>query len=247
MGLIDMSKDQSQQTYDAFKQLTLICDKLIKSDRNTVFFIDLDSTLFDVSPRNQAIVRAFSAEPAYAQFPQIKKLTNCVCYPGEYGYNNSLHRVGVDNANLLDFLKAYWKTHFFTDRFLKHDKVYAGAIDFIDSLAKHNSPFYFLSGRHHDEMINGTKNSLKSNGIIISDEKILLKKNPLQADGEFKKDKVFSFNHSFKKFVFIDNEPVVINAVAKLKDKIDIEIIFFDTCHSQKELVNGTHHTIKVF
>src|SRR5262249_39635540 len=98
---------------------------------------DLDSTLFCVSPRSQAILHDWANEEWFrGRFPDASQvLAKVVVHPTEYGIKASLIRAGLEaTPELIDTVRSYWRSKFFGNSHMKHDLIYPGAQDFVNKV-----------------------------------------------------------------------------------------------------------------
>ena len=104
-----------------------------KSNNSAIFF-DLDSTLYDVSPRSKKILLEISQDPIFKnKFPeQCNKLERAEVHATDWGIEEALSRLEITGT--VDFFKSItllWRQKFFSNEYLKHDVPYEGAVDFV--------------------------------------------------------------------------------------------------------------------
>ena len=216
---------------------------------NSICVFDLDSTLFNVSPRTQKIIEEF------AEIHQITALKSVKVEPNHWGLKESLIDSGVEldfsNPNelkLFESLRDSWKLKFFSNDYLHYDTPYLGAVHFVQTLAENNIPTFYLTGRDQNRMGLGTKEVLLKWGFPIKEERYLNLKPHKDID-----DKIFKFDwvHKLKNenpesiIYFFENEPVNINKIGEVHP--DIEIIFLNTTHSRQQDVQVPVHTMEHF
>src|SRR6478735_8143473 len=101
-----------------------------RNQKSLVVF-DLDSTLFDVSPRLERILLDFASFPVnQRRFPeQVSLLKNIKVLRQDWGITGALTRVGLDDKHpeFQEAVKAYWQKNFFSNHYLQFDDVYDGA------------------------------------------------------------------------------------------------------------------------
>ena len=90
-----------------------------KSKAQSLAVFDLDSTLFDVSPRLLRILRDFSElEHTKTHFPDAAKIMQTAeMRRSDWGIKQALIRAGLDNQHP-DFhlhLKKFWEKNFFSN------------------------------------------------------------------------------------------------------------------------------------
>lgn len=200
---------------------------------------DLDSTLYNVSPRTQKILQDYAHEnesnPLFKA--QKERLKTIQVHSTDWGIRESLIREGIEGP--LDFFESvrnYWRERFFSNHYLKYDKPYPGAIEFVQALAHLKIPIFYLTGRDRPDMFEGTVESLKQWGLPLTDKSKNLLMKPEKKFGEDEDYKVQVLKQllaDYKSIYFFENEPVIINQV--IKHCPTVKIIFMDTVHSRRE------------
>jgi len=209
----------------------------------TVCVFDLDSTLFNVSPRTQKILNEF----AHEHKPELK---NVEILHTDWGLKESLYRAGyktVDHPELHKSLRDYWVERFFTNEYLHYDVPYAGAIAFLQRLSQTNCEIHYLTGRDVKRMSQGTLEVLLKWGFPVLENQLHLKPDRSMDDHKFKVDfmiEKFPVN-TFSKLYFFENEPVNINALGIVRP--DFDIVYLDTTHSRQQQVQVDAYCIENF
>jgi FMN phosphatase YigB (HAD superfamily) len=218
--------------------MNLETQKILKSllklnkDENRVFVFDIDSTLYDVTPRNQEIVRHFGETKVNED--QLKsKLINFNSKSNDWGIKEGLLRLNLKSLNdtIIKSIKSHWNEYFFSKEFLHLDKEYPGAVAYLNALNE-ISPVYYLTGRDTSRMGEGTIVQLK-NSKFPSDSnrnKLILKPDKSLLDHEYKLEELKKLKDSFKDIHFFDNEPVILNTVHD--NNPEIKIYFVDSVNS---------------
>ncbi len=200
---------------------------------------DLDSTLFDVSPRITKIIHLFaSLERIKTSYPkESAKLLKLEAHESDYGVKKTLMRIGFlpPDLEFIHDLVDFWKKAFFSNQFLEYDRPYAGAAGFVNALHKAGATIYYLTGRDVPRMLEGTVKSLRDNGFPLSDgnQGLVLKPSSDISDHEFKAQFFKTFNSKSTETWFFENEPKNIHLVEKVSPQI--KIIFVETVHSGKD------------
>ncbi len=210
-----------------------------ESVRNVCVF-DLDSTLFNVSPRTEQILKEFAVENNIPDFLKIN------VNPKDWGLKEILIRAGYDmsgqhleNISNHKNLVQYWTDKFFSNYYLHYDTPYLGAVNFVQTLFEKNIEIHYLTGRDIPRMGQGTREVLLKWGFpLASDQHLHLKPHRELDDHEFKLNWVIEFKKQKKDnpIYFFENEPVNINAIGKAIT--DLKIVYLNTTHSRKENVN---------
>ncbi len=224
-----------------FENITLLYNELNAKNSSSICVFDLDSTIFNVSPRSEKILHEFAL---INSLPELLKITVKM---EDWGVYEALLRAGytkAQNEDLHQALKKYWNEKFFSDDYLHYDTPYLGAIHFVQSLAACGVTIYYLTGRDVYRMGKGTAEVLKKWGLPHSLEQIHLKPSRDLDDHLFKLEwiqKLIEKNPTSTVYLF-ENEPVNINLVG---DKIpEVRIIYMNTTHSRRETVRAVHTEI---
>ncbi len=224
-----------------FQNITLLYNELIAKNNSSICVFDLDSTIFNVSPRSQKILHEF------ALTNHLPELLNITVKTEDWGVYEALLRAGytqIQNQDLHQALKKYWNEKFFSNEYLHYDTPYVGAIHFVQSLVSCGVTIHYLTGRDVTRMGNGTTEVLKKWGLPHSPEQTHLKPRKDLDDHLFKLEwmqKLAEKNPASIIYLF-ENEPVNINLVG---DKIpQVRIIYMNTTHSRRETVRALHTEI---
>lgn len=209
-----------------------------KSVRTACVF-DLDSTLFNVAPRTEQILKQFAEKEQRSDLLKIK------VHPKDWGLKEILIREGFDlsdrspeNIQLHQRLISHWTEKFFTNDYLEFDTPYPGAVHFVQTLFKNNIEIHYLTGRDVLRMGQGTSAVLLKWGFPLQTQKHLhLKPHKDMDDHKYKLDWVINFKtqSGHSDIYFFENEPVNINAIGPIVP--DLNIVYLKTTHSRKETV----------
>jgi hypothetical protein len=224
-----------------FENITHLYKLLVTESHNSICVFDLDSTLFNVSPRSEKILHEFAVEN---NLPELLKITVDL---KDWGVYETLLRSGYDkdtHTDLHDKLKKVWRDRFFSNKYINYDEPYLGAVHFVQSLAKRNVQMYYLTGRDILRMGEGTASVLKKWGLPAEPEQIHLKPHKDMDDDQFKLNwlKKLSNENKNSKIYLFENEPVNINLVGQ--NIPHIRLIFMNTTHSRKQSVSVPHTEI---
>ncbi|MEZ4873822.1 MAG: HAD family hydrolase [Bdellovibrionales bacterium] len=209
---------------------------------------DLDSTLFDVSPRSQFILRQFAAEPHLsAQFPEEAEILGKIeVHSRDWGIKQALQRHNVKSTvEFFDTVRKYWIEKLFSSEFLHLDTPYEGAIEYVNELHRLGAKIHYLTGRDAPRMEEGTRRSLSQHGFPLDEEHLLILKPETQMnDAEFKVQVFQEYVNNYKDIWLFENEPVNINLIQGQFPQV--KIIFMDSTHSGRETINSNVHTISL-
>ncbi len=200
---------------------------------------DLDSTLFDVSPRLKKILHHFAEVPDHQQrFPEACEiLKNVETYRSDWGVKNAVIRAGLDQHHP-DFhhaLRDFWVRTFFSNEYLQFDVPYEGAVEYARDLWNLGADIAYLTGRDVDRMGQGSRDVLHKWNFPLDDQRaqLVLKPQKGMDDAEFKSDWFAALpENQFQKVWFFENEPVNVNLVRL--QHAHVEIVFFESTHSGK-------------
>jgi len=219
-----------------------IFNKIIaNTSRPSLAVFDLDSTLFDVSPRTQAILDSFLKEIASSSENknEYEFLKHVRIQTGDWGLRHPLERAGFRSTDEFHKrLRDYWRRYFFSSEFLYFDQPYIGAIDFVNNLKLAGVEIMYLTGRDAQNMRSGTLKSFAQHGLPLNSAEHLIMK-PVKGtyeDEDFKDIRLRELLNlkPNTKIWFFENEPVILNKI--IKSDLPIELIWTDTTHSQREL-----------
>lgn len=198
---------------------------------------DLDSTLFDVSPRLERILYDFAVDPTNKEkFPDsVAVLANIKMLKSDWGIKNALIRAGLDSHHP-DFhhaIRDFWRKSFFSNHYLQYDIPYEGAVEYVQSISKKGVDIVYLTGRDVARMGVGSAQILKKWNFPLDDKnsKLVLKPQQGMDDAEFKSDWFAGLPEGkYHKIWFFENEPANIHVVRRSHQHV--EVVFFESTHS---------------
>lgn len=200
----------------------------------TIF--DLDSTLYDVSPRISQIINEFGRLPEISSsYPEHADLLQKVTpSPKDWGIKRTLMRYPFTKPDdeFIHQLVHFWKKAFFSSEYLKYDVPYPGALPFVKNLDNLGAEVHYLTGRDVPRMLQGTIDSLCSEGFPLKEDNsnLALKPGTDVTDWQFK-NTYFSDLKAEGTTWFFENEPANIHIV--LENHPHVKVVFVDTVHSQ--------------
>ncbi len=225
----------------SFETITLIFNELIAKNTGSICVFDLDSTIFNVSPRSEKILHEFAIDD---QFPELLKISVLAT---DWGVYEALLRAGLiksENEELHQKLKRAWNEKFFSHEYLHYDVPYLGAIHFVQSLAAAGVSIHYLTGRDVFRMGQGTSEVLRKWGLPYRPEQIHLKPNKDLDDHLFKLEwmKKLAADHPTSNIYLFENEPVNINLIGS--ELPEVRMIYMNTTHSRRDSVRVPHFEI---
>jgi hypothetical protein len=204
--------------------------------KNCAAVFDLDSTLFCVSPRSEAILHDLAKEPWFIEkFPREAVILSTIkVEPTEYGIKAALMRTPLQpTEELIEAVKKYWRSKFFSNSHMRHDLVYPGAPEFVKRVKDAGATVYYLTGRNESLMKDGTHLNLKNWSFPdIPIERVMMKPSDLDSDENFKEMRLREMSSKYDCIWFFENEPVIIHQVRRALP--DVRIVFIDSAHSGK-------------
>lgn len=232
--------DISKKIHKPNQILLKLKDLVNQFPEKPLVVFDLDSTLFDVSPRLEKVLVDISLTPEFMQrFPEVNSyFRNIKTLRNDWGFIKVLRRAGVDHDHfeLFEYVREAWIKRFFSNEYIHADVPYEGASFFVNQLHKMEIPIVYLTGRDVARMEKGSKEVLLKWDFPLNDTsaKLVLKPYKEMDDAQFKCDwfKSLDLNQYSKVFLF-ENEPVNINLIKTVMP--EIEMVFFDSTHSGKE------------
>lgn len=167
--------------------------QISNSGQRSLVVFDLDSTLFDVSPRLERILLDFAMIPFnQRRFPQhIPALLKIKTLRQDWGIVGALQRAGLDSVDseFQEAILSYWKNSFFSNHYLQFDNVYEGALEFVQAVDAAGSEIAYLTGRDVDRMGVGSIENLRQWNFPLHDKaKLILKPHRSLDDAQFKTD-----------------------------------------------------------
>jgi hypothetical protein len=203
---------------------------------------DLDSTLFDVSPRLLRIFRDFAKILQREQrYPEAMAILQQIQVEREdWGFKDALMRAGLDGKHP-EFeaeFKDFWQKTFFSNEYLDFDIPYPGAQEFVSSLSEGGTEVVYLTGRDQHRMGQGSQEVLLKWGFPLNAQnaKLVLKPHRSLDDALFKTDYFAQLpEKKYVKIWFFENEPLNVNSVREAHSQV--EIVFFESTHSRRGVV----------
>ena len=219
------------------KALDEIDQATTKGQRVVVVF-DLDSTLFDVTPRLQKIIHQFAVVPEHIQkFPEnCKLLLQAEAQHGDWGIKKALQRAGLDELHR-DFqmaMREFWLKTFFSNEYLDFDVPYDGAVNFVNAVYSTGAEIVYLTGRDTPRQGPGTEKILHKWGFPLGKVRTELALKPKAGldDALFKEEFMRKYDRETSVWLF-ENEPVNVNRIRRHHPHV--KIIFLDTTHAGHE------------
>lgn len=224
---------------DHLNRLLTEVQTLYKNGKKALFIFDLDSTLFDVSPRLTRILRDFAEKKeTQEKYPEsVEILKNIESFRSDWGIANALQRAGLDthHPEFHESIKEFWLKSFFTDSYLHFDTPYEGAVEYVQLLFNMGVDIVYLTGRDVTRMGKGSAEVLLKWNFPLDNKQaqLVLKPHKDMNDAEFKKDWIHAVpEKTYERIVFFENEPLNVH---KVREHLEhVEIVFFESTHAGK-------------
>lgn len=227
------------QSRHLLRQILVKIEEFQNQGQKALAVFDIDSTLFDVSPRVERILLDFAADPLFCRkFPeQIKVLKHIRTYRQDWGFKNALERAGLDGQHpeFQEALRDYWYLRFFSNDYLQYDLPYDGAVEYVNTVANLGTDVVYLTGRDVERMGAGSALTLRQAGFPLDDlqSRLVLKPHKSMDDAEFKSEWFTSLpKEQYAEKWFFENEPVNIHHLRKRAPEVNI--VFFESTHAGK-------------
>ena len=221
------------------RQILVKIEEFQNQGQRSLAVFDLDSTLFDVSPRVERILLEFAAEPYHQKkFPeQIQLFKDIRTHRKDWGFQNALERAGLDGQHpeLQEAVRDYWYTRFFSNDYLQYDLPYDGAVEYVNGVANRGAEVIYLTGRDVERMGAGSALTMKNWGFPLDDRQtqLVLKPHKSLDDAEFKTNWFKCIpQDQYAHIWFFENEPVNIHHLRRQLPHVNV--VFFESTHAGK-------------
>ncbi len=220
---------------DALLQVSEFVKSHSPNSKVAVVF-DLDSTLFCVSSRTQAILRHLADEDSFqSQYKNVAAwLKGVEVRPEDWGFRALIERHAPHGPiEMFQAIREFWKKHFFSNEYLHHDVIYPHAEEYVRHLEGLGAEIFYLTGRPEASMRPGTLAALAKWGFPLdSHAHLLMKPSEVEADEHFKTVTLKKMAVEFDHIWFFENEPLIIQEVRGALPHI--RIVYVETVHSGK-------------
>ena len=233
----NMSLNQTAITQNFKKAIQLAGQKKGQS----LFVFDLDSTLFCMKHRTQAIIRSCINKKDFCEkfLKHLDTIKKVEVTERDWSVEEIMSRYGFSPEEpLVLSVKKIWKKKFFTNDYLDLDRPYKGCVKFVQYIAKLGAKVLYLTARNRG-MYEGTVKSLRNWDFPLEDEKHLIMKDKHTVEDTVYKDSLYKIRHlqefvkKFDTVSFFENEPVILNEAAKTIPQI--HLFWMDSVHSRRE------------
>lgn len=199
---------------------------------------DLDSTLFNVAPRMEKILREFADQPEHRErFPEhIPHFSKIRVQRGDWDLLDSLERAGLNGATpeFEASLREFWFPRFFSNPYLHFDEPYPGARSYVQTLVDRGADIVYLTGRDVHRLGHGTREVLRKWKFPLDEKRarLALKPDKTMDDPKFKTDWFVQLpRDAYHDIWFFENEPANIHPLRL--EVAHVKVVFFDSTHSR--------------
>lgn len=233
-----LNQDPLATMVPMLEQILVNIQTLTSQGQKCLVVFDLDSTLFDVSPRIHRILLDFADQPENkARFPdQVALFKDIQTKHTDWGITNALQRAGLDghHEEFQIAVHDFWHKSFFSNEYLKYDMPHEGAVAYVHAVIHAGAEVRYLTGRDVVRMGPGTVEEIKQWNLPLSENaQLVLKPDKKMDDAKFKTDWfIDALTSGYDRIIFFDNEPVILHLMAERCP--EVESIFFDSTHSGK-------------
>ncbi|MGH1468931.1 MAG: HAD family hydrolase [Bdellovibrionales bacterium] len=210
-------------------------DQALNGQKKPILVFDIDSTIFNVSPRNQAIFDLFCSINATKNPFLLNLSSNYRLTYTDWGLDPYTSLINT-NDELKKGAVSFWKKHFFAGTFLPLDQPYDKVIELIKLMHSKGAVVLYLTGRDDHRMREGTLAQLKHWSLPLEkDSDLITKPHKGMKDGEYKSGALLEIFKSYPQHhvFFFDNEPSVLKHC--IFPELDLYTpIFINSTHSSR-------------
>lgn len=233
-------------SFDPLKYLSELGKLESQKGLSPFVLFDLDSTLFDNSPRVYKIIQDFIEEHRDIYPEHTEKMSYIRRQDIVWGIKENLKKINVHDEELVNKVIRYWYERFFSNDYII-DVPLSGSCQFVKDLESSGVKIIYLTGRF-ESMREGTERNLLEHGFPLynNGENLVLKPNPKISDEEFKHQSMESMRKFGDMLAGFENEPINSNIFQEHYPNSDI--FFLETNHSlNPPNLSEKVHTIKNF
>ncbi len=218
-----------------------------QKSKQPLCLFDLDSTLYNVSPRTQKILLEFCKDPEMVKaYPKETQTIPTISISTEdWGFAEALDRENFQSSiTFFKDLNKFWRKYFFSNHYLEQDTLYTKATEFVKKVENLGFTIIYLTGRNQDLMREGSlKNLLRDQFPYTDNSSLIMKTDKKLNDSLFKSNIIDDLKRKYDKILFFENEPTIINKVHD--DHPEVTLFFMDSTHSRQENIKNKIPTIK--
>lgn len=203
-----------------------------KNGKQPVVVLDLDDTLIDCRYRKMAIMAELASDlELLRRFPELAHLKKLQLERVQYRLEHTLNTVGLNQLEIVEAARAFWKQRNFTNHYLRHDKAFSGAVEYVQMLAQEGATLVYLSARAEEDMGEGTRLSLEHLCFPLSGaHRIWLKPRRSQNDFAFKEEAMRELARNSHVVALFENEIPHLNLAAHVFQQTTL--VWLDTLYA---------------
>ena len=217
-----------------FKEVIEIAKQ--KKDKS-LFVFDVDSTLFCMKYRTQALIESCLENPVFCEKfkAHLEKIKKIQVTETDWSISEIMGRYGfLPKEEVVSAVHKIWKTGFFSNKYLCLDRPYKDCVNFIQHISKLKAQVYYLTARNYHTMYEGTVQSLSQWSFPLKNPShLIMKKDSSNTDAVYKINHLQTFSKQFNTILFFENEPVILNKVAQQLPQI--HLFWMNSTHSRQE------------
>lgn len=225
------------QSSKILEDIALESLSLRKEGQKILAVFDLDSTLFDVHPRIEQILRDFADTPEIRQLApeQAELLSKVQAQRTDWGIRQAIERAGIHTVHpeLAQKARRFWVNTFFSNHYLKFDQPYPGSVRYVQYLASLGVEIVYLTGREISKMEIGSLEALRSHAFPLAEDgrELVMKPRTGYEDFQFKLDWFTELpRHQYGRIWFFENEPINLDSICRSHP--EVRLVFMNSVHS---------------
>ncbi len=218
-----------------------------KAKKPKAVIFDIDETLIETTPRAMQGMKKWAETKEANAFPEVQgRLRRLTITQIRYDETETLAALGLNlNSSevktALPLLRRYWRDYYFSNEGISNQETaYPGAFEFIKALLRLKVKIYFITGRNHETMREGTIQQLayrlNQHGIDIESPYIDLKlRKKVQGQqiytSTFKEMEFRSISQEYEVLAILDNDIWNLESANRAFAKSETMIVFVDTSY----------------
>ncbi|MCZ0932416.1 MAG: hypothetical protein OXJ52_04610 [Oligoflexia bacterium] len=208
-----------------------------QKQEKSLFVFDMDSTLFCMKYRTQALIDSCLENTAFCEKFKLylEKIKEIQVTETDWSIPEIMSRYGFHlEEEIVTAVYKIWRKGFFSNNYLYLDRPYKDCVNFVQYISQLKAQVYYLTARNYNTMYEGTVQSLKQWNFPLKQEScLIMKKDSSRNDADYKTDHLQSFSKKFDTILFFENEPVILNKVAQQLPQI--HLFWMNSAHSRQE------------
>lgn len=229
-----MIEKRPSSSVENFKKALSLAEQ---QKEQALFVFDMDSTLFCMKYRTQAIIKDILKDEEFNQrfSKEMEQIQKVLVTEKDWSIREIMSRYGFSETEpVVLAIEKIWRKNFFINKYLDQDKPYKGCVSFVQKIAQTGAQVYYLTARNKKAMYEGTVQSLHFwNFPLKTEENLIMKEEEALDDAAYKEKHLRKLALEFETILFFENEPVIVNRVAESLPQI--HLFWMDSTHSRRE------------